>query len=46
VCPILQRKVIYEWYVCGLDREIKDVYPSILATWAAIDYAVAIQKTF
>ena len=40
VCPILPGKVIYEWYVCGLDGEIKDVYPSILATWAAIDYAV------
>jgi lipid II:glycine glycyltransferase (peptidoglycan interpeptide bridge formation enzyme) len=31
--------VIYEWYVCGTDGEIKDVYPSILATWAAMDYA-------
>ncbi len=40
MCPILPGKVIYEWYVCGLDGEIKDVYPSILATWAAMDYAV------
>ena len=39
MCPILLDKVIYEWYVCGLDGEIKNIYPSILATWAAMDYA-------
>lgn len=38
VCPIYKDR-IYEWYVCGLDREFKDVYPSVLATWAPIDYA-------
>lgn len=38
--PILPGKVIYEWYVCGLDLEYKHVYPSILATWAAMDYAL------
>ncbi len=40
-CPILPGKAMYEWYVCGLDREYKphDIYPSVLATWAAIDYA-------
>ena len=37
--PVLKGKVIYEWYVCGLDTEFKKVYPSVLATWAAIDYA-------
>jgi len=37
--PVLPGKVIYEWYICGLDAEFKNVYPSILATWAAIDYA-------
>lgn len=37
--PVLKGKVIYEWYVCGLDVEYKKVYPSVLATWAAIDYA-------
>lgn len=39
MCPILKDKVIYEWYVCGIDGEINDIYPSILATWAAMDYA-------
>lgn len=39
VCPILEGKVIYEWFVCGKDGKYKDVYPSILATWAAMEYA-------
>ena len=38
--PIWQNKVIYEWYVCGLDKEYKEQHPSVLATWAAIDYAI------
>ena len=38
--PVFNNKVIYEWYVCGLDQEFKNVYPSVLATWAAIDYAI------
>ncbi len=38
--PVFRDKVIYEWYICGLDQEYKHVYPSVLATWAAIDYAV------
>lgn len=40
MCPITRRRGIYEWYVCGLDRQFKGVYPSVLATWAAIDYAL------
>lgn len=40
MCPVLQKKAIYEFYVCGLDREYKDHYPSIMATWAAIEYAL------
>jgi hypothetical protein len=38
--PVTPGKTIYEWYVCGLDHEYKEVYPSVLATWAAMDYAV------
>lgn len=38
VCPIYKGR-IYEWYVCGMDKEIKNVYPSVLATWAPIEYA-------
>lgn len=39
VCVELPNRVLYEWFVCGLDREIKNVYPSTLATWGAIEYA-------
>jgi hypothetical protein len=38
--PVTPGKTIYEWYVCGLDQEYKEVHPSVLATWAAIDYAL------
>lgn len=40
-CPVLPGKVMYEWYVCGLDKEYnaQDIYPSVLATWAAIEHA-------
>ncbi len=40
-CPIHRGQAMYEWYVCGLDSEYKDrhIYPSVLATWAALDYA-------
>lgn len=40
LCPIYENKVIYEWYVCGKDSTIKGVHPSVLATWAPIEYAV------
>jgi len=39
MCPVLGNRVIYEMYVCGLDEEYKEQYPSIMATWAAIEYA-------
>jgi serine/alanine adding enzyme len=38
--PVTPGKTIYEWYVCGLDQQYKNIYPSVLATWAAIDYAI------
>lgn len=38
MCPIF-KDTIYEWFVCGKDGEIIDVYPSVLATWAPIEYA-------
>lgn len=40
MCPIF-KDTIYEWFVCGLDREYKELYPSVLATWAPIEYAAA-----
>ena len=39
MCPVLDSKAIYEWYVCGLDEEYKDLSPSVVATQAAIEYA-------
>lgn len=40
VCPVTPGKTIYEWYVCGLDQKYREAYPSVLATWAAIDHAL------
>lgn len=39
MCPVFEDKAIYEWYVCGLDEEYKEQYPSVMATYAAIEYA-------
>ena len=39
MCPILPGKAIYEWYVCGLDEEYRELSPSVVATHAAIEYA-------
>lgn len=38
VCPILTNECIYEFYICGLDQEYKDQSPSVMATYAAIEY--------
>jgi len=38
VCPIMENKAIYELYICGLDHEYKDQSPSVMATYAAIEY--------
>ena len=42
LCALTPEKCIYEWFVCGLDREFrpKGIYPSVMATWAAIEYAL------
>jgi lipid II:glycine glycyltransferase (peptidoglycan interpeptide bridge formation enzyme) len=39
VCAVLPNQIMYEWFVCGLDGQIKNVYPSTIATWAGIEYA-------
>ena len=39
VCAVLPGRTIYEWFVCGLDGQMKNIYPSTVATWAAIEYA-------
>ena len=39
MCPMMSKTAIYEFYVCGLDSEYKNQYPSVMATWAAMEYA-------
>lgn len=39
MCPMLEGKALYEWYVCGKDEDYKEQYPSVMATYAAIEYA-------
>jgi serine/alanine adding enzyme len=38
-CPISGKKAIHELYIAGLDEQYKELYPSSVATWAAIDFA-------
>lgn len=40
MCPVLDKRAIYEFYICGMDDQYKEQYPSVMATWAAIEYAV------
>ncbi|MCC5918096.1 MAG: GNAT family N-acetyltransferase [Cryomorphaceae bacterium] len=40
VCPVLPGRKIFEFYVCGLDGDYRDHYPSVMATYAAIEYAL------
>jgi serine/alanine adding enzyme len=39
VAPITPAKAMYEWYVCGRDKEFSEIHPSVLITWAGIEYA-------
>ena len=39
LCVSFSNQILYEWFVCGEDRKYKNIYPSTLATWAAIAYA-------
>ena len=40
--PVSGRRVVHEWYICGWDKQYKlmNIYPSVMATWAGIDYMV------
>lgn len=38
-CVGIQGKVLYEWFVCGDESNEKNVYASVVATWAGIEYA-------
>lgn len=39
VCVSFKNRTLYEWFVCGMDGQIKNIFPSTLATWAAIEHA-------
>lgn len=39
VCPVMADRTLYEWYICGLDKQYRQQYPSVLATYAAMEYA-------
>lgn len=38
ICIIKDKKSIYEFYIAGLDTEYKELHPSIMATWAGMEY--------
>ena len=38
MCPIMEGRCIYEWFVCGNDTEYKNQNPSVMATYAAMEY--------
>lgn len=40
MCVIQNKEFIYEFYICGLDTAYKNLYPSVMATWAAIEYGL------
>lgn len=46
MCPILEGSAIYEWYIAGKDGEFRDQYPSVLATYAAMEYGVKNQLAY
>lgn len=35
---VADSKSVYEWFECGLNAEYKDQYPSVMATWAGIQW--------
>lgn len=41
-CPVSPGRTVYELYVCGNDEvyQKSGIYPSVMATWAAINYAI------
>ncbi|MCK9421303.1 MAG: GNAT family N-acetyltransferase [Bacteroidales bacterium] len=40
VCPFSGENTVYEWYICSLRDELKQLYPGVLATWGGIDFAI------
>ena len=40
VGPVYRNETIYQWYVCGDNGVIQGVHPSVLASWAPIEYGL------
>lgn len=41
VCVLHAKVSVSEWFVCGdSGMEMKGIYPSVMATWGGIDYAI------
>ena len=40
VCVALSNKTLYEWFACGEKKIEKQLYPSVMATYAGINYAM------
>lgn len=38
LCVKLNDQILYEWFVCGQDRATENTFPSLMATWAVIEY--------
>ena len=36
---VADERTVYEWFECGLNAEYKDQYPSVMATYAGIQWA-------
>ncbi len=36
---VTEGKAVYEWFECGMNTQYKDLFPSVTATWAGMQYA-------
>lgn len=39
MCPIMEGRCVYEWFECGENSAYKEQYPSVMATWAGMQWA-------
>ena len=39
LCPFVASTTLYEFYICGLDKEYPNAHPSTVAMWAMVEYA-------
>ena len=36
---VIDNMCTYEWFICGQNNQYPQIYPSVMATWAGIEYA-------